>query len=113
VARQHVRSGKVLGRPPEEWRCVGVRVDVRASVDASIVVKLRHTRRWRRCTTTWLTCSRSALTPVSILLAGLALHRNVLRWASIAILIVGLALHQHLLHRLSLAWLGFYAKLSV
>jgi hypothetical protein len=51
--------------------------------------------------------------PVSIPFAGLALYRNVLRQASIVIPIVGLALHQHALCRLSLAWLGFYAELSV
>jgi hypothetical protein len=33
--------------------------------------------------------------------------------ASITILIMGLALHQHALCRLSLAWLGFHAELSV
>jgi hypothetical protein len=37
--------------------------------------------------------NRSTLTLVTIPLAGLALHRNVLHRASIAIPIVGLALH--------------------
>jgi hypothetical protein len=60
-----------------------------------------------------LVCSRSALAPVAVLLAGLALHRNVLCRASIAILLVGLALHQHAMCRLSPAWLGFHADLSV
>jgi hypothetical protein len=46
-------------------------------------------------------------------LSGFTLHRNVLHRASIAIPIMGLALHQHTLCRLSLAWLGFHAELSV
>jgi hypothetical protein len=61
----------------------------------------------------WLIHSRSVLTPVTIPLAGLALHRNVLRRASIAIPIMGLALHRHTLCQLSLAWPGFHAELLV
>jgi hypothetical protein len=57
--------------------------------------------------------SRSAFAPVAVLLAGLALHRNILYWVSISIPLVGLALHQHTLRRLSLAWLGFHAELPV
>jgi hypothetical protein len=57
--------------------------------------------------------SRSALTPVFIPFAGLTLHKNVLRRASITIPIMGLALRRHVLCRLSLAWLGFHAELSV
>jgi hypothetical protein len=60
-----------------------------------------------------LICSRSALTPVTIPLMGLALHGNVLRRASIAIPIMGLALHRHALCKLSLMWPGFHAELLV
>jgi hypothetical protein len=60
-----------------------------------------------------LICSRSTLMPVTIPFVGLALHRNVLRWASIGIPIMGLALHHHALYRLSLAWPGFHAELLV
>jgi hypothetical protein len=44
---------------------------------------------------------------------GLALHRNVLRRASIAVSLMGLALHRHALCKLSLVWLGVQAELSV
>jgi hypothetical protein len=44
---------------------------------------------------------------------GLALHRNVLHRASIAIFLVSLALHRHALCKLTLAWLGVQAELSV
>jgi hypothetical protein len=57
--------------------------------------------------------NRSTLTLVTIPLAGLALHRNVLHRASIAIPIVGLALHWHALCKLSLARPGFHAELLV
>jgi hypothetical protein len=60
-----------------------------------------------------LICSRTALAPAAIPVAGLALHRNVLHRTSITIPITGLALHQHTLCRLSLAWLSFHAELSV
>jgi hypothetical protein len=56
---------------------------------------------------------RSTFVPVAVLLAGLALHRDVLHRASLAIRLVGLALHQHALRWLSLAWLGFHAELPV
>jgi hypothetical protein len=109
AAQQHGCSGEVLGRPPEEWRCFVVRVDVRARVGASIVAGSGACR----CATARLIGSRSAPTPVFIPFAGLALHRNILREASIAIPIMGLALHRHALCRSSLAWLGFDAKLLV
>jgi hypothetical protein len=44
---------------------------------------------------------------------GLALHRNVLRRASIVVSLMGLALHRHALCKLSLVWLGVQAELSV
>jgi hypothetical protein len=80
---------------------------------ASIVVELRRARWWRRCVAARLIYSWSALTPVTIPLMGLALHRNVLRRALIAIPIMGLALHRHALCQLSLAWPGFHAELLV
>jgi hypothetical protein len=95
TAQQHGRRSQVLGRPPEEWWCVGV--GIRAFISASVVVRLSRARGWRRCTTTRLVCSRPALTPVAVLLAGLTLHRNVLCRTSVAIPLVGLALHQHFL----------------
>jgi hypothetical protein len=76
-----------------------------------IVVGLRRTR--GRCRTTRLVCSWSAHAPVAVLLAGLALHRNVMYRVSITIPLMGLALHQYALCRLSLTWLGFHAELSV
>jgi hypothetical protein len=54
-----------------------------------------------------------AFAPVAIPLMGLALHRNVLRRASIAVLLTGLALHRHDMCKLSLAWLGVHAELLV
>jgi hypothetical protein len=68
AAQQHGRRGQVLGRPPEEWWCVGV--GIHAFIGASIVVGLRRARGWRRCTTTRLVCSRPALTPVAVLPRG-------------------------------------------
>jgi hypothetical protein len=68
--------------------------------------------RHRRATTR-LVCSRSAFASVVVLFTGLTQHRKILHRASITILIMGLALHQHALCRLSLAWLGFHAELSV
>jgi hypothetical protein len=38
AAQQHGRSGKVLGRPPKKWRCIGVRV-----VDAKFAPYVKHT----------------------------------------------------------------------
>jgi hypothetical protein len=61
--------------------------------------------------TTWLVCSRPALAPVAVLLAGLTLHKNVMCRASVAIPLAGLALHQHSLRWLSLTWLGINAEL--
>jgi hypothetical protein len=58
-------------------------------------------------------CSRTVFAPVAILVMGLALHRNILRWASIAVPLTGLALHRHALCKLSLAWLGVHAELLV
>jgi hypothetical protein len=66
-----------------------------------------------RCATARLVYSRSALALVAIPLMGLALHRNVLRRASIAVSLMGLALHRHALCKLSLVWLGVQAELSV
>jgi hypothetical protein len=82
-------------------------------IGASIFVGLRRARGRRRCTSTWLVCSRLALTPVAVLFARFALHKNVMYWASITIPLVGLALHQHALCRLSLTWLGFHAELPM
>jgi hypothetical protein len=67
----------------------------------------------RRCTTTRLVRSRPAFTPVVVLLARLALYRNVLHRASLTIPITGLALHRHALCWLLLAGLGFHAELSM
>jgi hypothetical protein len=111
AAQQLGRGGKVLGRPPEERRCIGV--GVRASIGASIVVGLRHMRGWRRCAAAWLVYSRMTFALVAIPLMGLTLHRNVLRRESIAILLMGLALDMHALCKLSLTWLGVHAELLV
>jgi hypothetical protein len=111
AAQQHGCSGQVLGCPPEEWRCVGV--GICASIGTSILVGLWHARGRCRCATTRLICSWSAFAPVAVLLAGLALHRNILYRASIVIPLVGLALHQHDLHWMSLAWLSFHVELPV
>jgi hypothetical protein len=61
----------------------------------------------------WLVCSLSVLMPVAIPLAGLPLHRNVLRRASIAVPFLGLPLHRHALRRLSIAGLGINAEFLV
>jgi hypothetical protein len=53
------------------------------------------------------------LASAAIPVAGLALHRNVLRQASIAVPLTGLALHRHALCKLSLVWLGVHAELLV
>jgi hypothetical protein len=113
AAQQHGCSAEVLGRSPEEWWYVGVGVGVRAPVGASIIVGLQRKHWWRRHTAARLIHSWLALTPVSVPLVELALHRNVLRRASIAIPIMGLALHRHALCRLSLAWPSFHAELLV
>jgi hypothetical protein len=97
----------------EKWRCIGVGVGVRASIGASIVVGLRRAHRWRRCTTVRLVCSRTMLTPISIPVAGLALHGNVLRQTSIAVPLLGLPLHRYALCRLSIAGLGIHAEFLV
>jgi hypothetical protein len=57
--------------------------------------------------------SRRALTLVTIPLAGLPLHRNVLRWASIVVPLLGLPLHRHAQRRLSIAGLGIHAEILV
>jgi hypothetical protein len=57
--------------------------------------------------------SRLAFASVAVLFAGLTLHRNILHRASIAIAIMSFALYQHAQCRLSLAWLGFLAELSM
>jgi hypothetical protein len=72
-----------------------------------------RTRGRHRCATTSLVCRRPAFTPAAVLFEGLAMHRNVLHWASIAIPLMGLALYQHALCRLSLAWLVFHTEISV
>jgi hypothetical protein len=86
AVQHHGRSGKVLRRPPEKWWSVNVDVgvDVRALVGTSVVVGLWPACRWRRCAAVRLVCSWAALASVSIPLAGLPLHRNVLRRLSIA-----------------------------
>jgi hypothetical protein len=61
AAQQHGRSDKVLGRPPEERRCVSV--GVRASIGASIVIGLWHACGWRRCAAARLVCSRTMFAP--------------------------------------------------
>jgi hypothetical protein len=111
AAQQHGRGGKVLGHPPEEWRCVSV--GVRASIGASIVVVLQRAQGRRRCAAARLVCSQTAFVPIAIPLMGLTLHRNVLRRVSIVVPLTGLALHRHSLCKLSLAWLGVHAELLV
>jgi hypothetical protein len=70
AAQQDGHSGKVLRRPPEEWRGVGVHISVRATIGASVVVKLWPTCRRRRCAAVRLVCSRTALAPVDVPLMG-------------------------------------------
>jgi hypothetical protein len=93
--QQHGRSGKVLRRPPEEWQgiSVGVGVDVCTFIGVSVVVARRTACRRRRCAVVQLIGSRTALAPVAVPFAGLPLHRNILRRASIA----GLGIHAKLL----------------
>jgi hypothetical protein len=55
--------------------------------------------------------SRTALSPVAILVMGLALHGNVLRGASIAVPLLGLSLHRHALRMLSIARFGIHTEL--
>jgi hypothetical protein len=57
--------------------------------------------------------SRTALAPVTVPLAGLPLHRNVLRRASITVPLSGLPLHRYTLRRLSIPGLGIHTKLLV
>jgi hypothetical protein len=57
--------------------------------------------------------SRTALTPVVVPLAGLSLHRNVLRRVSIAVPLSGLPLHRHALRRPSIVRIDIHAKLLV
>jgi hypothetical protein len=66
---------------------------------ALIVVGLRRAHRWCRCTAVRLVYSRTALAPVSVPVAGLALHGNVLHRASIAVPLLGLPLHRHALRQ--------------
>jgi hypothetical protein len=115
AAQQHGRSGEVLRRPPEERRgiSVGVGVNVRASVGALVVVERRPACRRRRRAAVRLTGSQTTLAPVAVPLAGLPLHRNVLRQASIVIPFSGLPLHRYALRRLSIAGLGIHAKILV
>jgi hypothetical protein len=77
-AQQHGCSGKVLGRPSEEWRDVSVGVGVRAFVGASVVVACQLTHQQRRCTAVRLIGCRTVFAPVVVPLPGLLLHRNVL-----------------------------------
>jgi hypothetical protein len=51
--------------------------------------------------------------PVTVLLAGLPRHRNVLRRASVTVSLAGLLLRRNALHRMLIAVLGIYAKLLV
>jgi hypothetical protein len=60
-----------------------------------------------------LISSRTALVPVAVLLAGLPLHRNVLRRVSVTVSLAGLLLRRNALHRMLIAVLGIYAKLLV
>jgi hypothetical protein len=55
--------------------------------------------------------SQTTLAPVAVSLAGLLLHRDVLRQASIVVPLSGLPLHRYALRRLSIAGLGIHAKL--
>jgi hypothetical protein len=105
AAQQHGRGDQVLGRPPEKRRCVGVGVDVRAFVGTLVVVGLRCTRWWCRRTVVRLACGRTALSPVVVRVAGLALNRDVPREAPITI-----SLHGHALRRLSIVTLGVSAE---
>jgi hypothetical protein len=81
TAQQHGRSGKVLRRPPTEWRSVSI--GIRTLVGVSVVVGLWPARRWRRCISMRLVRSWAALASVANPLAGLPLHRNILRGLSI------------------------------
>jgi hypothetical protein len=60
-----------------------------------------------------LISSRTTLMPVTVLLAGLPRHRNVLRRASVTVSLAGLLLRRNALHRMLIAVLGIYAKLLV
>jgi hypothetical protein len=68
TAQQHGRSGKVLGRPSEGRRCVGV--GICASIGTSIVVVLRHARKQCKCATTQLVSSWSTFASVVVLFQG-------------------------------------------
>jgi hypothetical protein len=54
-----------------------------------------------------------ALAPVSIPIAGLTLHKNILRWALIVVPLLVLPLHRHALPRLSFAGLGIHVEFLV
>jgi hypothetical protein len=97
AAQQHGRSGQVLGRPPENRRCVDTDVEIRAFVGALIIVGLWCTRRWCRRTAVRLTCGRTTFSSVVVPVAGLALNRDVPREAPVAV-----SLHGHALRRLSI-----------
>jgi hypothetical protein len=60
-----------------------------------------------------LVCSRTTLEPVSIPVAGLTLHGNVLRRASIVVSLLGLPLHMYALRWLSIAGLGIHTEFLV
>jgi hypothetical protein len=57
--------------------------------------------------------SSTALVPVAVPLAGLPLHRNVLRRASVTVSLSGLPLHRNALCRLLIAGLGIHVELLV
>jgi hypothetical protein len=86
TAQQHGRNGEVLGRLPEEWRSIsiGVGVDIRALIGASVVVARRSTCRRRWCAAVRLVGSQTALASVAVPLAWLLLH-----WSSVT----GLGIH--------------------
>jgi hypothetical protein len=91
AVQQHGRSGKVLRRPPEEWRGVSIdiRIDVRTLIGALVVVSCRPTSWWRWSAAMRLLGSRITLTQVTIPLMGLLLHGDVLCRSSVA----GLDIH--------------------
>jgi hypothetical protein len=93
--QQHGCRSEVLRRPSEERQCVnvGICIDIRALVGASVVIACCPAQ-WRcRCAAARLVDSRTALTPVAIPLTGLLLHRDVLCRSSV----VGLDIHAYLL----------------
>jgi hypothetical protein len=54
--------------------------------------------------------SQTALAPVVVPLAGLLLHRNVLRRPPVTVPLAGLLLHKNALRRPSIAWLGIHTQ---